>query len=60
MLSGLLFLIVSNAIAFADGYYLISWGLDWLVPTAGISVLVALLCPGVLELLVLDALGAAS
>jgi hypothetical protein len=39
----ILFLIISHAIAFAEGYYLISWGLDWLVPTAVLSALIALL-----------------
>lgn len=39
----ILFLIVSHAIGFAEGYYLISWGLDWLVPTAAFSVFLALL-----------------
>ena len=37
------FLLVSHTIAFAEGYYLISWGLDWLLPTVGISALLALL-----------------
>jgi DNA-binding cell septation regulator SpoVG len=39
----LLFLIVSHEIAFAEGYYLVWWGLDWLLPTVGISAVFALL-----------------
>jgi hypothetical protein len=37
------FLLVSHAVAFSEGYHLISLGLDCLLPTVGISALLALL-----------------
>jgi hypothetical protein len=38
-----LFLVVSHVIAFAEGHFLIPWGMDWLLPTLGILALLALL-----------------
>ncbi|PYJ16391.1 MAG: hypothetical protein DME96_09865 [Verrucomicrobia bacterium] len=39
----ILFLVVTHIIAFAEGYYLIPFGLDWLLPTAGKSIFLAVL-----------------
>ena len=39
-----LFLIISHVVAFfAEGYYLIPLGLDWLLPTVAISIFLAVL-----------------
>jgi hypothetical protein len=38
-----LFLGVAHIIAFAEGYYLLPLGLDWLLPTLAISLLLAIL-----------------
>ena len=38
-----LFLIVSHLIVFAEGYYLIPLGMDWLLPTVAISIFFAVL-----------------
>jgi hypothetical protein len=36
-------MVVSHIVAFAEGYFLMPLGLDWLLPTLGISALVGLL-----------------
>ena len=38
-----LFLIISHVIAFAERYYLMPLGLDWLLPTVAISIFLAVL-----------------